>query len=139
VSEQIKASQHRLDDAQALFDAGRWRGSMYMAGYSLECLLKAKLMQRFRCRTLDKLEEMLHARQLLRAARSVYTHELEQLLQLLGAVDRLQANRTTYNYYKYANHWTPAWRYDVSLTLREDAAVFLDAVRELRTWIRNNI
>ena len=65
VSDQIKASRHRLDDAQALFEKGRWRGCMYLAGYSLECLLKAKLMQRFRCQTLEVLEQLLHSRRLL--------------------------------------------------------------------------
>ena len=28
VSEQAKASTHRLDDARVLFNAGRWRGAM---------------------------------------------------------------------------------------------------------------
>jgi hypothetical protein len=31
VSEQSKASTHRLDDARALLNAERWRGAMYIA------------------------------------------------------------------------------------------------------------
>src|SRR5437899_12929150 len=91
VSDQIKASRHRLDDAQALFEKERWRGCMYLAGYSLECLLKVKLMQRYRCRTLEVLEDDLHERRLLRRSRSMFTHELEPLLRLLGGVDRLRS------------------------------------------------
>src|SRR5438093_4652084 len=90
VSDQIKASRHRLDDAQALFEKGRWRGFMYMAGYSLECLLKGKLMQRFRCQTLEVLEHLLHSRRLLSRYRSLFTHDLERLLQLLEAKNRLR-------------------------------------------------
>ncbi len=45
ISEQSKASKHRLDDARALFNAVRWRGAMYMAGYALEYLLKRKVLQ----------------------------------------------------------------------------------------------
>ena len=45
VSEQGKAGKHRMDDARALLNAVRWRGAMYMAGYSVECLLKTKLMR----------------------------------------------------------------------------------------------
>jgi HEPN domain-containing protein len=111
VSEQVRASRHRLDDAQALFDARRWRGCMYLAGYSLECLLKAKLIQRFRCRTLEVLEEELHQRKLLRRDRSVFTHDLEPLLQLLGAVYRLAQNVKAHRAYSDVTEWHPAWRY----------------------------
>jgi hypothetical protein len=139
VSEQIKASRHRLEDAEALFAAERWRGAMYLAGYALECLLKAKLMQRFQCRKLEVLEEELHKRKLLPKSRSVFTHELESLLQLLGVVDRLKQDPAMFRRYKYANLWAPAWCYNAAPTLPEDAEVFLDAVRELRTWIMHNV
>ena len=32
VTEQGKAAKYRLDDAKALLNADRWRGSMYLAG-----------------------------------------------------------------------------------------------------------
>ena len=35
ISEQSKAAKHRWDDAQPLFAAERWRGAMYLAGYSV--------------------------------------------------------------------------------------------------------
>lgn len=44
IAEQTKASVHRLDDAYALYQAARWRGAMYVAGYAVECLIKSKLM-----------------------------------------------------------------------------------------------
>jgi hypothetical protein len=37
VSEQLKASKHRLDDARALLNAARWRCAMYVSGYAVEC------------------------------------------------------------------------------------------------------
>jgi hypothetical protein len=57
ISEQSKAGKHRMDDARALLNAVRWRGAMYMAGYSVECLLKTKLMRIFNCRNLGELDE----------------------------------------------------------------------------------
>jgi len=33
-SEQAKASRYRMDDARAPLNAERWRGTMYMAGYT---------------------------------------------------------------------------------------------------------
>lgn len=139
VSEQIKASLHRLDDARALFEKKRWRGCMYLAGYSLECLLKTKLMQRFQCRTLEKLEDLLHTRRLLPEGRSLFTHQLERLLQLLEARDRLRGSLVTYAAFSTANEWEPAWRYNADLASELKAELFLDAVRLVRDWIQNNI
>ncbi len=49
VTEQGKVGKHRMDDARVLLNAARWRGATYMAGYSIECLLKTKLMRMFDC------------------------------------------------------------------------------------------
>lgn len=74
VSEQSKAGKHRMDDARALLNAFRWRGAMYMAGYSIECLLKTKLMRMYDWRPLRELEEELQRRGVLTAQASVFTH-----------------------------------------------------------------
>src|SRR4051812_557909 len=92
VSEQAKASKHRMDDARALLNAVRWRGAMYIAGYSLECLLKKKLMQMFDCRHLRELEDELQKRGILTQNTTVFTHQLELLLRLTNAIDRLRQN-----------------------------------------------
>src|SRR4051794_26926619 len=89
-SEQSKAAKHRREDAQALFDAERWRGCMYLAGYSVECLLKAKLMEMFNCRHLSQLEEELQQRGRLGGRQTVFTHALEALLELTGAANRMR-------------------------------------------------
>lgn len=59
ISEQRKASVHRMTDAEKLFEAERWRGAMYLAGYSLECRLKCRLMEKLQCPTLQQLESEL--------------------------------------------------------------------------------
>jgi hypothetical protein len=46
-SEQAKAGAHRLVDAKRLRAQERHRGAMYLAGYSIECKLKVRLMERF--------------------------------------------------------------------------------------------
>ena len=90
VSEQAKASTHRLDDARALFNSGRWRGAMYMAGYAVECLLKTKLMQMYSCRTLRELEDELQRRGALAEHATVFTYHLELLLRLIQRLDQLR-------------------------------------------------
>jgi len=51
-SDQAKASQKRLADAHRLQHEARWRGAMYLGGYSVECKLKARLMERYDLDTL---------------------------------------------------------------------------------------
>lgn len=41
---QAKAGLKRLKDAKKLRNCESWHGSMYLAGYYVECKLKARLM-----------------------------------------------------------------------------------------------
>lgn len=139
VSELGKAGKHRMDDAWALFNAVRWRGAMYMTGYSVECLLKTKLMRMFDCRHLGELEEELQQRGILAAQATVFTHQLELLLRLTNAIDRLRQNESHWRWFNMVNRWVPAWRYTADLSNRDDAKDFLDAVEKILHWIDYNI
>ena len=139
VSEQSKASKHRLADAHALFNEHRWRGAMYIAGYAVECLLKKKLMSMFSFQDLTELEEKLKRRRLLRAGGTIFTHQLELLLVLTQSADRLRQNQPLWRQFNIVNRWIPAWRYTANLSNREDAADFLEAVTATCRWIEHNI
>jgi HEPN domain-containing protein len=139
ISEQRKAGKHRNDDAWALFNAGRWRGAMYLAGYTIECLLKTKLMEMFDCRHLRELEGELLRRGILSNQSSIFTHQLESLLRLTNSLDRLRQSQEMWRMFNMVNRWVPAWRYTADLSKREDADDFLTAVNKLAMWIENNI
>lgn len=139
VSEQAKASKHRLDDARALLNAVRWRGAMYMAGYAVECLLKAKLMRKFDRRNLSELEDELQRRGMLAAQATVFTHHLEALLGMAQGLDRLRGNRTLWQQFNRVNRWIPAWRYSPNLSSRDEAEDFFEAVEQVLHWVENNI
>jgi len=139
VSEQGKAGKHRMDDARALFNAVRWRGAMYLAGYSIECLLKTKLMKMFNCRNLLELEEDLQQRGILAGKATLVTHHLEVLLRLTGAMDRLRRSEEHWRSFNMVNRWVPAWRYNADLSDADDAKDFLDAVEKISHWIDHNI
>lgn len=138
-SDQAKAGKHRLEDARALFNAARWRGAMYMAGYGVECLLKTKLMQIYSCNNLNELEEELQRRSLLSRRMSVFTHHLELLLRLTQGFERLRQNRALWPEFNIVNRWIPAWRYTVNVSNHQDAEDFLEAVDNIINWINNNI
>jgi len=138
ISEQSKASTHRLDDARALLKAARWRGAMYLSGYAIECLIKAKLMRNYDCRNLFELEEELQRRHLLAGQATIFTHHLELLLRLLPAVERLRQHRQLWPQFNLVNRWLPAWRYTSELGTRQDAEDFLEAVEPILDWIEHN-
>jgi len=139
VTEQAKAGKHRLDDAKSLLAANRWRGAMYLAGYSIECLLKSKLMKRFSCRHLKELEQELRRKQILPSELTVFTHQLELLLRLTDGLDRLRMNTELWRVFNRVNRWVPAWRYTADLSNRDDASEFLLAVERLSQWIENSV
>jgi len=139
VSEQSKASKHRRDDAQALLHAVRWRGAMYLAGYSVECLLKTKLMRKFNCHNLNELDKRLTERGLLGGDDSIYTHSLQRLLRWADGFDPLRRDLTLWRMFTLVNQWIPAWRYNPDLSNREDAESFLTAVDRISRWIDNNL
>lgn len=139
VSELGKAGKHRLDDAWSLINAVRWRGAMYLAGYSVECLLKTKLMRMFDCWHLRELEEELIRRKALPAKATVFTHQLEVLLRLTKAMDRLKQNEDNWRLFNIVNRWVPAWRYTVDVSNKGDATDFVEAVKKVSQWIEHNI
>jgi HEPN domain-containing protein len=112
---------------------------MYMAGYSVECLLKTKLMRKFDCRHLRELEEELQHRGILSANATIFTHQLEVLLRLTDGTDRLRQNEPLWRSFNIVNRWVPAWRYNADLSRREDAEDFLEAVEKITHWIETNI
>jgi HEPN domain-containing protein len=139
ISEQSKAGKHRRDDAQALFEKKRWRGAMYLAGYAVECLLKAKLMRKFGCRVLDELEAELKRRHLIPGDATLYDHRIELYLRAGGGLDAMKNEAAQWSRFVIANRWCPSWRYDPDLSRPEDAEDFLAAVDAVLVWIGNNL
>ena len=82
ITELDKAGKQRMVDAQALLSSDRWRCAMNIAGYSIECLLKTKLMRKFDCRNLRELETYLLTKGIIGANTTVFTHQLQLLLRL---------------------------------------------------------
>ena len=67
-------AKERIREAKALLDARHWSGAYYLAGYAVECALKACIAQ------LMKSEEFPDKK----FAEKCWTHNLAQLLDLAG-------------------------------------------------------
>jgi hypothetical protein len=138
-SELKKAGRHRLDDARTLLRFSRWRGAMYLAGYSVECLLKTKLMRMFGCMTLGQLEDELTRRNLLPPAATVFTQQLFLLMHLTGRMNALRQNNPLWGDFNMVNEWLPGWRYSANPASQGEAADFLAAVERVLHWIDVNV
>ncbi len=137
---QAKAGLKRLVDARRLQSDGRWRGAMYLAGYSIECKLKARLMEVYGLDTLEELEVELERRLGYRV--SLFTHSIEVLFSLTGARERLVHNPkrpAALQAYRHCNTWHPAWRYRPDDGHPDDCSAFMEAVDEFAKFIDNNV
>jgi HEPN domain-containing protein len=124
----------RLADARVLLRSGRFEGCYYLAGYAVECGLKAciaKMTKRYdfpdKGRTLE-----------------AYTHDLPQLLRAAGLHVALSAesrqDRDLSVYWDEARKWTEQSRYDTPS--KEEAEKMLKAVGDRRhgvlRWLRQH-
>ena len=67
-------SRQRKREAAALFGAGLYPGAFYLAGYAIECALKACIAK----------QTKKHDCPNRRLATEAWTHDLEKLVQLAG-------------------------------------------------------
>lgn len=101
-------AQDRILDAKALLDAGRWAGAYYLAGYAVECGLKACILA-----YVEKSGAIFKNKKFLEGC---WTHELEKLvitadLQVeLGTA--IQANLTFAIFWGVVKDWSEMSRYE---------------------------
>ena len=94
----------RLKDAEALLTAGRFDGSMYLCGYSVEIALKARV-----CRTL-KWPGFPSTNKEFERYHSFRTHDLDVLLHLSGAEAKIKEPRYI-SAWSVVAMWEPGTRY----------------------------
>ena len=79
-------AEDRIADAAILLAAGRWSGAYYLAGYALECGLKACVAK------LTNQDDFPRERKFVEEC---YTHDLEKLLRSAGLKAALDADILT--------------------------------------------
>jgi HEPN domain-containing protein len=99
-------ARERLREAKALLTARCWSGAYYLAGYAVECGLKACIIRRLM--TTDEFPERKFSEQ-------CWTHNLEQLLGLAGLKEEFReafaANPVLAENWDTVKQWTEASRY----------------------------
>jgi len=69
-----RLAEERVRDAEALLNAGQWSGAYYLAGYAVECALKACIAKQ------TKLHDFPDKDRVLRS----YSHRIEALVEEAG-------------------------------------------------------
>jgi AbiV family abortive infection protein len=115
-------AEERLTDAQVLLANGRFGAAYYLAGYVVECALKACIAK------LTKAEDFP-----IKNSSSVYTHDLKKLASAAGidaAIAQLGRNDKAFETnWAYMTLWSEESRYDRYGDLQM-AALMLDAVSD---------
>ncbi len=104
----------RLKEANALFDAGLYDGSVYLAGYAVELGLKARI-----CRVLKIATYPAEG-----FGSSYKVHSFDQL-KVLAALDpdiSVTKNKELFDNWSIAVKWDPEQRYDPPGTYDEQSA-----------------
>jgi hypothetical protein len=129
-------AEERLQDAEALLTGGRWSGAYYMAGYAVECALKAVIAKR-------TVADDFPARN----AAKLYTHNLKELLfyaglgTARGAITVPGVTAGVASNWEDVRDWSEQNRYQVSRTERE-AVTIVTAIRHptegVLQWLRTH-
>ncbi len=151
VQEYRHSGARRLEDARELFEVPTFdpqrsdaerrhlRGAMYLAGYAVECLLKAYLIQLNEAQTLKAAVEAINQRRMQRGlagieniARSAAGHKIEYLLQLTNLPQFPDFDRELWG---RLAQWSSSWRYETDSVPRIRATEFLDDVQASVNWL----
>lgn len=128
-----KLALERLDDAQALLSAKRYSGAYYLAGYGLECALKACIARRTKRHAFPP-----------RDASKYYVHDLEKLLdaaELRKELDQERKSQPDFdNNWTLVKDWNEEARYQnhSRVEARDLLAAILDSNSGVLQWLRKH-
>jgi hypothetical protein len=128
-------AEERILDAEALINGGRWAGAYYVAGYAVECGLKACLLAR-----------MIHTGWVFQEgvkAEKCRTHDFDKLIEiadLKGQLDgSLAASPAFSGNWDLVSQWKVSTRYEPKTEAEARAlyAAITDNPDGVLRWIRN--
>lgn len=132
-------AQRRYADAQFLFNVGangQLNAAMYLGGFVIECLLKARLLEKSAGNVRFGIED----KQTDRIVRLVFqSHDLQKMLaelpeieQQLQKQDQQRGTDLLRQLRAICTVWTIYARYSTQLANRNEAKRFLDNIREIK-------
>ena|SRR5688572_9180606 len=128
-----KLADRYIRDAETLHRNRAWSSAYYLAGYAVECALKARIAKEVRKHEFPDLKNTKEA----------YTHDLERLLGRAGLAEMLAERRKTAdgfrnNWEMVVINWNSEVRYDeVTKVMAEELIRAVNDSREgVLPWIK---
>jgi HEPN domain-containing protein len=134
-----KLALDKFSEAECLFNNEHYDGAYYMAGYTIELLLKAKI-----CKNLgieDFFDEKNGIIKKIKFPQTFKSHDYEQLLVLSGVYKELDIAFADVNFkVKWSSvcAWSEESRYSTGKT-PEDVQDFLTSIKEIVEWIQKHL
>ena len=157
ISEFLKVASQRIKDAKKLLepaagpqqqgtDTRNLRAAVYLAGYGIECVLKAYIIDRQPpAKTLSEAMNRRRSRgeqlkgQPLPDVQGARGHDLPLLLLLTDLEEALDNTRDRKNDWAICLGWKSTWRYDPYPPTRLFAEDFIAAAERLYKWIERQL
>lgn len=138
-------AERRFADAKCLLNSGdpeRANGAIYMAGFVIECLLKALLLERH-----PNLQRPVDPARLSASDREVfellYRHDLDSMLGFLPELEKKLSPVKTKSggsawraFQDICEEWTVYARYSPASAKLDHARRYLDTVEEVKKWLK---
>ncbi len=119
-----KIARARLNDAQSLCDSKRYDGAIYLCGYAVETMLKARI-----CKTLRWPGYPVTRKEFENYA-SFRTHDLDTLLNLSGVEGKIKSK--LFAEWSAVAEWNPEARYKpIGSTDKEDAELMIESAKTI--------
>lgn len=151
ISHYARVAPQRLQDAEELLQppslpvrskqeqSRHLRGAVYLAGYSVECVLKQYIISHEP--NAETLEEALQARrdrgENVPDIQGVAGHDLNLLFRLTELAAALDADKNRKIDWGICNKWKSTWRYDPSVP--KDAQQYVESVRRIYEWVKARV
>jgi hypothetical protein len=146
-SQMRAVADRRFEDARCLLDSGnkqRANGAIYMAGFVVECLLKALLLERH-----PNLQNPLDPSELSKTDREAFdliyrSHELDAMLVFLPEVEKklskvdTKTGRSAWREFQnICEEWTIYVRYSPLVAELDQAKRYLETMTEVKKWLKD--
>ncbi len=120
-----QSAWQRLEDGEFLLAAKRTTGAIYLAGYAVECLLKALLLAA---------TPRGRRRSVVDSFRGARWHDFDWLLSAYLRTGAPPLSAKTLASFSVVNRWTTVLRYQARTAEMDEARLSFRAVRQIADW-----
>jgi hypothetical protein len=132
-----RIAEMRYKEAQCLLENKMWEGAYYLAGYSVELLLKARI-----CKTL-KIDNffdftLVQRKEFYKVFKSHDIYELALLSGMNENIILIEADPLLNIHWTLVIEWTEASRYSIEKG-ESEVIEFLNSLNEIKKWITGSL